>query len=84
MQEKKMRKDQVLTEEAADLFGAEVMFDTSLLNLMGEIAALHERRLEEMKQTAVLMKAEGKTDEEIDGALKQQYLALIKGIIEIN
>ncbi|XP_064633679.1 golgin subfamily A member 4-like [Lineus longissimus] len=91
MQEKKMRKDHVLTDEATDLFGAEVMYDASLWKLMGEIVEVHERRLDEAKQTAVLLKAEGKSEEEIDDVLKQQYLALMKGkrsaeelIIEIH
>lgn len=80
VREKHLRKDNLLQQNADNLFGAEVSQSASLLSMMGEIVSVHNKRLENVQKTRIEMKAGGKNDAEVELAIEKEYLDALDGM----
>lgn len=80
LQERQMRKDEKLSANASELFGASVPLALPLLGMMGEFGPDFYQRQEEMEELRKKLAADKKSEVEIDGMLKQQYDKKIQGL----
>ena len=74
-----MRKEDVLPEQVDSLYGAMVVQILPLEGMMGEVSETHARRVMEAHDTRLKLKAEGKSETEIDNAIRSSYETFIKG-----
>ena len=71
--EYQMRQEYTLVQYANTLSGADVTHDLALLGRMGELKGDYQQICDKMKEQRAKLKADGKTDEEINDIFGTQF-----------
>lgn len=83
-QEKVFRRDGKLREKASQLQGAATSFDAQLTCIMGEFGEDYSKAVNNMNELRMRLRAEGKSDSEIQNALRQDYEKNYKGDLQLG